>query len=574
VKWPALLFAFCSIGALPLRAQDVRVRIYASNPPKSLTLIAKLGTLRWKSCATCDENAVQKLNLEINASLSTKPSASDSATSEQDLYIAGDYQLIPSIGPAFTAAFPLHIKRLPSAFAVVVTMPLEEYVQAVLAAESGGIQEPEFMKAMAVVARTYAQKFLGRHAEEGFDFCDTTHCQVMRWNASNASGHAAVEATRGEILNYQGAPAATYYQQDCGGSIAAAEEAWPGSAAAYLAGHPDPYCITAGGLKWESAIAIGEIDRALQIGGITTPRGWTSIEVVSKTPSGRAQRLKLMGGNPPTFLLSGSTFRFAVDRTLGWNKIRSDLYEIRNPHGQVIFSGRGAGHGVGLCQAGASEMAREGKSYREILSFYYPGAQIASSQSEKWQSRMDERFELLSVHPEADASVLEIARHILNENEEKIGWKIPFRIRLQVYSSMDGFRDATGRPGWVAAFTRAHTIRLQPLVELRRRMALESTLRHELFHLLVDVRAKTEIPLWFREGLVLNLSNPGATGAPSTEMTEAQIETILQHPGSREEMEKAYASAQSRLADLIQRFGLQAVCSWLNAGIPRDAIPN
>jgi stage II sporulation protein D len=427
---------------------------------------------------------------------------------------------------------------------------------------------------MAIVARTYAQKFLGRHADEGFDFCDSTHCQVMRWNASSSSGRSAMEATRGEILSYQGAPAATYYHQDCGGSIAAAEEAWAGSAATYLIGHQDPYCISAGGLKWESTIAVDDINRALRTGGITPPRAWMSIEMASKTPSGRVQRLKLVGGDPPNFVLSGSTFRFAVGRTLGWNKIRSDLYEIRSAHGQVIFSGRGAGHGVGLCQAGASEMAREGKSYREILSFYYPGTQIAPSQSEKWQSRLDERFELLSANPDADASLLEVARRILNENEERSGWKIPFRIRLQVYSSMGSFRDATGRPGWVAAFTRAHTIRLQPLVELRRRMVLESTLRHELFHLLVDVRAKAEIPLWFREGLVLNLSNPGAIASPGPGMAEVQIESILQHPGSREEMEKAYASAQGRVADLIQRFGLQAVCSWLSAGIPRGTISN
>ena len=52
------------------------------------------------------------------------------------------------------------------------------------------------------------------------------------------------------------------------------------------------------------------------------------------------------------------------------------LYDIRNSSDYVLFSGRGAGHGVGLCQDGAEEMGREGKSYREILSFYYPGAQL------------------------------------------------------------------------------------------------------------------------------------------------------------------------------------------------------
>jgi stage II sporulation protein D len=570
MKWPVLLLACCSLGSSPLLAQDVRVRLFTSAPPKTITVIAKVGDLRWRSCPVCDEHSVQRLVLDSIAKESAGEVAGNSAAGEKDLFVSGNYQLTPSEGPVFSASFPLHIERHSESFSVIVTMPLEQYVQGVLAAESGDDREPESMKAMAVAVRTYAQKFRNRHAQEGFDFCDTTHCQVMHRNAANQRGRSAQEATNGEILKYQDAPAATYYHQDCGGSIAAAEEAWPGTSAAYLTGHPDSYCLAAGGLKWEKAIGVGEIDRALRDGGITPPHGWTSIEISSKTPSGRAHRLNLRGGNPPSFILAASSVRFAVGRALGWNKIRSDLYDIRISHDQIIFSGRGAGHGVGLCQAGASEMAREGKTYREILSFYFPGTQVASPQAEKWQSRIDERFELLSTNPESDAAILADARRILKESEEKIGWQIPFRIRLQVYSSLDKYRDATGRPGWVAAFTRNRTIRLQPIGELRRRMVLESTLRHELFHLLVDVRAKQAIPAWFREGLVLSLSNPDAPASPVSTMTLDQIEMILQHSTSREEMEKAYAAAQRRVAELIERFGLQKVCSWLSSGIPSD----
>jgi stage II sporulation protein D len=566
MKWSIFFLAFCTLGSLPLKAQDVRVRIYTSSAPKTLTVIAREGDLRWRSCITCDEHVDRKLALELTAG----QSAGNSASGEKDLFITGSYQITPSMGPIFSGSFPLHIERLANAFAVIVTMPLEQYVQGVVVAESGGIQDPEFLKAMAVVIRSYAQRFRGRHSQEGFDFCDTTHCQVMHWNAANVRGRIAGTATHGEILTYQDSPAATYYHQDCGGSIAAAEEAWRDSFAAYLVAHHDNYCLAAGGLKWENVLAVAEIDKALRNGGIEPPHGWTSIEVFMKTPSGRAQRLNLKGGSPPSFILSASTLRFAVDRTLGWNKIRSDLYDIRNNRDQVIFSGRGAGHGVGLCQAGASEMAREGKTYREILDFYFPGTKLTQVQPEQWQTRFDERFELLSAHPESDAQILADARRILKENEEKIGWKIPFRIRLQVYSTLDGFRDATGRPGWVAAFTRAHTIRLQPIGELRRRAVLESTLRHELFHLLVDLRAKSETPAWFREGLVLYLSNPNATVSPGSEMTPSQIETILQHSASREEMDRAYAAAQRRIADLVQRFGLKTLSSWLSAGIPRD----
>jgi stage II sporulation protein D len=566
MRWSVLMLACCSLGSSPLLAQDVRVHLYAAIAPNTITVIAKEGNLHWRSCPACDEHTGQKLVLDVNAGRAE----GNPATSEKELLITGSYQLLPSGGPIFSANFPLQIQRGDAAFTVIVTMPIENYVQAVLAAESGGVQEPESLKAMAVIIRTYAQKFRGRHDQEGFDFCDTTHCQVMRWDGVSSRGRSAAAATQGEILMYHDAPAASYYHQDCGGSIAGANESWPESAAEYLVAHPDPYCVAAGGLKWEHAIAVSEIDRALRDSGIDLPHGWTSIEVAARTASGRAQRLILRGASSPSYALSASSFRFAVGRALGWDKIRSDLYEVRNSRDQIIFSGRGAGHGVGLCQAGASEMAREGKTYRAILSFYFPGTQLVAPQTEKWQTRTDERFELLSTNPDADSSILVDANRILKENEEKIGWKIPFKIRLQAYSTLDRYRDATGRPGWVAAFTRGHTIRLQPIGDLRRRMILESTLRHELFHLLIELRAKPAIPLWFREGLVLALASTGAPSASNAAMTGEQMDAILQHPATREEMDRAYAACQNKVSELIQRFGLQKVCSWLSDGIPRD----
>jgi stage II sporulation protein D len=271
-------------------------------------------------------------------------------------------------------------------------------------------------------------------------------------------------------------------------------------------------------------------------------------------------------------LIAASSFRFAVDRELGWNKVRSDLYEIRNSSGNILISGKGSGHGVGLCQAGAEEMAREGKTYREILNFYYPGTNLKAipSADQKWQSRSDEHFELLSQDPEADAQILSIADRILAENENSIGWKLTYRPRLQLFSTIDKYRDETGEPGWVAASTRVHTIRLQPVVLLKNKSILESTLRHELFHLLIESKARAGIPLWFREGLALYFASPENTVSPGVEMTDQQLESQLAHPTSREEMERAYSVAKRKVQQLIQQFGKQKVLSWLSAGLPAD----
>jgi len=326
-------------------------------------------------------------------------------------------------------------------------------------------------------------------------------------------------------------------------------------------------------LKWESAIRVVDLERALRAEGLTMPAGWRAIEIVSRSESGRAQRLKLSGGAGGNAPISASTFRFAVDRELGWNKIRSDLYDVRNAGEQIIFSGRGSGHGVGMCQAGAEEMAREGKNYREILSFYYPGTELGATglaESAKWQKRSSERVELLSTQPDVDATILPIAERILKDDEDTIGWKAVAGVRLQVYATLDSYRDTTGQPGWVAASTRGKTIRLQPLAELKKRSIVESTLRHEIFHLLVEAKAKAATPLWFREGIVLFLSNPNATGTTAVALTDEQIEAVLRQPRNRDEVQKAYSAAQSRVAALIEERGKETVLGWLSGGIPSD----
>jgi stage II sporulation protein D len=552
-----------AVFSRPASAEDVQVRLYSAHPPNTLKIRATEGQLHWKACSTCEERTEQSLSIR-----------NKDDDKHAEWFLTGSYELQPESAPPFSTRFPLRIQARTGGLLIVMTMPVEEYLQHVLMAESGDFQNPEAQKAMAVVARTYAIRFSHQHAVEGFDLCDTTHCQVFSWKNVNARVRTAVTSTQGEFLSYEGKPAATYYHQNCGGTIAAASEAWAQVFEPYLQVHADPFCLTTGGLKWETTLTHAQIDRALQASGLQAPASWKTLEIASHSKSGRARTLNLTGGNPTSFSLSASSFRFSVDRTFGWNQIRSDFYEIRNFGDKVLFSGRGAGHGVGLCQAGAEEMARQGKNYREILDFYYPGTQIATADKETWQKRSSERFDLVSSNPEADSEIFPLAERLLRQGEETVGWRLSSRVKLQVFSSLDSYRDTTGEPGWVAASTRGHTIRLQPLVELRRRSILDSTLRHELFHLLVETRASPSAPLWFREGLVLQLSSPASPDATSPNLTVEQVEQILRRGDSRLNTEKAYASAHKMVATLMQRYGKQAVLAWLSDGLPVEVLRN
>jgi stage II sporulation protein D (peptidoglycan lytic transglycosylase) len=567
VKTWALFFASLAVPS-SLVAQDVQVRIYSAHPPSSLTVSAIEGHLHWKPCATCQEQTGESLSVE---SSKANPLASPNAA-QQEFLITGTYSLRPPDGPAFSSPYPLRIQSPPSGLIIVVTIPLEQYVQHVLMAESGNFRNLEALKAMAVAARSYANKFTGQHAKEGFDFCDTTHCQVFYWRNVTTAVRAASEATRGESLSYQGNPAAAFYNQNCGGITAAASETWAEISEPYLSIHQDPFCLTTRSLKWQTTLTHAQIDKALRASGLQPPENWQTLEITSRNNSGRVRTLNFSGGKPAAFSLPGSSIRFAVNRISGWNHIRSDLYDLRNVGGKVLFSGHGAGHGVGLCQAGAEEMARQGKTYKEILSFYYPGTEVTASEKETWQKRSDDRFDLISTDPDRDSSILPIAERHLREAEANVGWRVPFRVRLQVFSTLDNYRNTTGQAAWVAGSTRGQTIRLQPLADLRKRSILDSTLRHELYHLLVETHAARNVPLWFREGLTLHFSNPAAPDAVSSSLPIDQIEQVMKHGDTRENMQKAYASSQRIVAGLIQQHGKEAVLAWLTSGLPADAL--
>ncbi len=444
----------------------------------------------------------------------------------------------------------------PSPEARVIRLPLEEYVAAVLAGESSGFASEEALKAMAVAARTYAVRHLGRHRAEGFDFCDTTHCQDLRLAALTDRLRAAAEATEGELLWHQGSPALTYYHRHCAGTTEAAHRLWPGSRTPYLIQQSDTFCTGSGRDEWRSRAGSEELRQALRLAGIKTAAGPLTVEVIRRTPSGRAEQLSVGGAR-----VSAAAFHLAVGRALGWDVVRSNLYEVTESAGGLAFRGYGSGHGVGLCQTGAARRGEQGHSYRQILAFYFPGTALGvGAQGFAWTRMGGARVEVWSTRPQQDQSLVALADRLAGEAERRAGFAIGFRPRLRVYPSVAAYRDATGEPGWVAASTSGQTVRLQPLRLLRSRGRLEATLLHEMLHLAVDNRAHPKVPLWFREGMVLHLANPAERPASPVRASA--------EPTSEAEMRQSYRSAQARVRALVDRHGRDAVMGWLERGLP------
>ncbi|MCU1325215.1 MAG: SpoIID/LytB domain [Bryobacterales bacterium] len=446
------------------------------------------------------------------------------------------------------------------------TIPLERYTAAVLGGETSVFRSPEAQRAMAVAARTYAVYMRGRHSAEGFDLCSTTHCQRLDQAAITSGIEAAVRATRGELLWYQGQPAFTPYSLECGGKTEDVDAVWPDLAASYLPAHADPWCRRRPTSDWRWPATGDQLRNALLRAQLRSPRVIESITIASRTPSGRAATLLLNGGGE-SLRISASAFRFAIGRTEGFNSVRSDLYEVQRLDRNFVFVGKGSGHGAGLCQHGAEAMAMAGKSYREILAFYYPGAEVGTSaRAIPWQRRSSGSFSLLSVSPDQDSGVLEIARRAAATVASRTHWPVPPGLEIRVYPDLDTFRNATGEPGWVAAHSEGNRIDLQPVSALRTRGVLESTLAHELSHIMLEGRASPNLPLWFREGLVGYL-----TGERSPAPLHAPSDVDLRQTDDQRKARRAYSDATGTVTKLVAAYGETRVVAWVTRGLPPEA---
>lgn len=242
-------------------------------------------------------------------------------------------------------------------------LPLEDYVEGVVKAETGKDWAYEALKAQAVIVRTYVLHEKLSHPGRQYDVTSTVLNQVYKGRNPDEIVAAAVAATRGEILTYEGKPIIAYYHSTSVGSTELPEEVF-GKSYPYLKSVPapdnsSPYTM------WTRRIPLAEIREA------TGATHLKDMVILSHTATGRVRDLALVS-NPDTREVKATELR----RELGWKKLPSTDFSLKIEGDTVVFEGRGYGHGVGLCQWSALEMAKEGKTYREILSYFYPGTKL------------------------------------------------------------------------------------------------------------------------------------------------------------------------------------------------------
>ena len=253
---------------------------------------------------------------------------------------------------------------------VVNVVDLEDYVAGVVSSEVNPGWHEELLKTQAVAARTYVLHKKLEKESQPFDVHASVQDQV--YTGRQRVNHAVLDAvsqTRGQVLAYEDGPVLAAYSSTAAGSTEDAMNVWSKDLP-YLKGVDCPFDQESPWYKWQVTIPFDTIESRLRNEGY--PIGWlATLTPYRMTDAGRVKEVRILHSQGE-LIVTGQEFR----RILGHSNIFSTQFDIERINRDVVFTGKGAGHGVGLCQWGAKEMAELGYPYQSILYYYYPGTEI------------------------------------------------------------------------------------------------------------------------------------------------------------------------------------------------------
>ena len=256
---------------------------------------------------------------------------------------------------------------------VINQIDLEDYIAGVIPAEIGGGASIEALKAQAITTRTYTIKSIlnGKHQKDGYDLCNTTHCQVYAgFKGQTELSNRAVKETINTIITYKNEPIEAFYSASCGGITENSGNVWL-KKFDYLIPQADDYCIDLSlipsyaqkNINWEKSFSMQELEKMFEIQKID------EIIIQNTNNSPRVYMITIKSGSDYLEIKGNNNIRQKLS-------LLSNLFLIKKEDFQIRIIGNGFGHGVGLCQIGAIARAKNGQSYQQILQFYFPQTKI------------------------------------------------------------------------------------------------------------------------------------------------------------------------------------------------------
>ena len=345
------------------------------------------------------------------------PQSADASFSLRDVSIGVNFHWERKQTQTFNGTLRLVVES--DQITAINELPVERYLTSVISSEMSATSSLELLKAHAVISRSWLLAQMEkrhRHAAGGgdaffsfskkddelirwydredhtiFDVCADDHCQRYQGvtNADNPTVVKAIADTRGQILTYDGEICDARFSKCCGGRTEEFQYCWEDTPKPYLASVDDPYCNTNDRhilsqvlndydqetpdfYRWTVAYTQAEltelVNRKLKmdLGDII------DLQPLERGKSGRIWKLRIVGSKR-AFTIGKE---LEIRRTLSETHLYSSAFEVEKSADRFVLHGSGWGHGVGLCQIGAAVMGEQGKSYNEILLYYYRGAEI------------------------------------------------------------------------------------------------------------------------------------------------------------------------------------------------------
>lgn len=264
----------------------------------------------------------------------------------------------------------VHVVRRGDGFLVINQVDLEEYVKGVVPAEVNSAWHSEMLKAQAVAARTYALYQQMLSASREYDVVASVQDQVYRGKQGvDAAVLRAVEETRGLVLTYEGAPIYAAFSSTAAGLTEDAVNVWS-KEYPYLKGVECPFDLASPYYQWTSSFKRDLLEQNLRQQGLAVGT-ITAMTPLMMSRGGRVATLRLVHSEGE-LVMKGEELRKAV----GYMVVPSTQFTVESVGPDIVLSGYGAGHAVGMCQWGAKELAELGYPFSTILNYYYPDTEL------------------------------------------------------------------------------------------------------------------------------------------------------------------------------------------------------
>ncbi len=335
---------------------------------------SKLALIKPGNKIICYEN-VSDLTLEIN----------NQKFVGQKFFLtsSGNESIIKLNGKSFRGK--IQILSSGNSIDIVNVLSLEDYVKGVLAKEmpvDKNGENSEALKALAICVRTYAIQKM-KDGKLYFDIYADTRDQVYGGvDAETPNSNKAVDETQNLILKYDGSAATIFYHSTCGGFTESSANVFTKTQIPYLITVEDgdePNCKISPRFQWEEIYSRELIVSRLKNYSLLDNQNYSleDFSVLSRFGSGRIDELEIKlsdsDGEMKLLILRGNEIRSIIRNANGKSILWSTMFDVELNSNSVVLSGKGFGHGVGLCQWGAISLSRKGWDFKEILDLYYPG---------------------------------------------------------------------------------------------------------------------------------------------------------------------------------------------------------